>query len=559
MRVWAIGLGLVLTASLIFAFAQDTSLLQGRFKSAGGFVPSSSVTEIKPLAQKCVLMKGDEITGYQSYMLLPQPDWLVDARGGRHSDFTNIQDAIDAASEGDTIAVCPGEYTEDLVVDLSLNFIGLDDREKQEIIGHAEVDEVNSVAFSNFTFTGGSSDLGGAIYSEASTNTFANNSFEENVANVDGGAVHIDEGDTSFSSNQFLGNSSLGDAGAVLLGNGTHIFNENQFINNESVQLGAAIFIQGSNDFPMQFTSNFFQENVTQMSGAALYCNDCSDVSFESDVFDSNEADLAVVYLSNNAATNASLDLASVEFINNEVRSYVLGSELYDASISGSTFSSNTADWPGTPNEFLLSFTDAKVSIQGSSFDNNQSGVLMYVSDTGAIASELVNNTFYSNSVEHFLINYFVASSNPGIQFAFNTFVDNVSDSDVTIFKSAHTTIGTYTASMNGNLFHNNLNGSGLDAVCHDNGYGHFPSSTGSNSDSGSTCFDGTVAGDMINTAAVFSGAYGNYGGSTDTLPLAASAPQVDAAQCDASLREDQRGYPRPALGNTCDIGAYEY
>jgi hypothetical protein len=62
-------------------------------------------------------------------------------------------------------------------------------------------------------------------------------------------------------------------------------------------------------------------------------------------------------------------------------------------------------------------------------------------------------------------------------------------------------------------------------------------------------------------------GTLGSYGGFTPTIPLLVGSPAVDAGNpggCTDGhghlLKTDQRGKPRPGLGDTgvCDIGAYE-
>ena len=50
--------------------------------------------------------------------------WTVDDDSG--ADFIKIQDAISAASDGDTILVFPGIYSENVVVDKSLTLIGIE-------------------------------------------------------------------------------------------------------------------------------------------------------------------------------------------------------------------------------------------------------------------------------------------------------------------------------------------------------------------------------------------------------------------------------------------------
>jgi hypothetical protein len=89
--------------------------------------------------------------------------------------------------------------------------------------------------------------------------------------------------------------------------------------------------------------------------------------------------------------------------------------------------------------------------------------------------------------------------------------------------------------------------------------------SKGYNLSSDNSCnFNGP--GDLNNTDPKL-GTYGNYGGPTQTIPLLAGSPAIDAGNpkgCTDSnghlLTTDQRGYPRPDTEDKtgCDIGAYE-
>jgi hypothetical protein len=53
-------------------------------------------------------------------------------------------------------------------------------------------------------------------------------------------------------------------------------------------------------------------------------------------------------------------------------------------------------------------------------------------------------------------------------------------------------------------------------------------------------------------------GLLGNYGGPTQTVPLLAGSPAIDAGGADGCPATDQRGVARPN-GGGCDIGAFEY
>ena len=52
-------------------------------------------------------------------------------------------------------------------------------------------------------------------------------------------------------------------------------------------------------------------------------------------------------------------------------------------------------------------------------------------------------------------------------------------------------------------------------------------------------------------------GTLGNYGGSTQTIPLLAGSSAIDAGNDATCPATDQRGVGRPQ-GAHCDIGAYE-
>ncbi len=52
--------------------------------------------------------------------------WYVDDDGGPGIDFTRIQDAVNAASNGDTIIVYNGTYFENVVVNKQLTLKGID-------------------------------------------------------------------------------------------------------------------------------------------------------------------------------------------------------------------------------------------------------------------------------------------------------------------------------------------------------------------------------------------------------------------------------------------------
>jgi len=85
---------------------------------------------------------------------------IVDNEGD--GNYTIIQDAIDNASDGDYIWVYSGNYSGDLVINKSLNIIGLDeeylngnDTGNPSILGaEAYIEHTSAVVFSNFSLSG---------------------------------------------------------------------------------------------------------------------------------------------------------------------------------------------------------------------------------------------------------------------------------------------------------------------------------------------------------------------------------------------------------------------
>jgi hypothetical protein len=68
---------------------------------------------------------------------LAQVTWTVDDSGG--ADFVQIQDAIDAAADGDVILVEPGDYASFAIVDKGLVLTGTTPTAMVRVSSHSEV------------------------------------------------------------------------------------------------------------------------------------------------------------------------------------------------------------------------------------------------------------------------------------------------------------------------------------------------------------------------------------------------------------------------------------
>ena len=107
--------------------------------------------------------------------------WYVDDDGGPGIDFTNIQDAVDAANEGDTIYVYNGTYYERISIPKSLTLIG--ENRSANIIGMGSGDCVyitaGGVTIEGLTIRNGNNGI--YIYGkEARDNIIINNTITHN-------------------------------------------------------------------------------------------------------------------------------------------------------------------------------------------------------------------------------------------------------------------------------------------------------------------------------------------------------------------------------------------
>jgi hypothetical protein len=89
------------------------------------------------------------------------------------------------------------------------------------------------------------------------------------------------------------------------------------------------------------------------------------------------------------------------------------------------------------------------------------------------------------------------------------------------------------------------------------NAWGTITDSGFNISSDGSAGFNRSVTSSLNNTDPML-GAFGNYGGPTQTMPLLVGSPAIDAVNSPAFPPTDQRGIPRP-YGLAPDIGAIEY
>ena len=98
--------------------------------------------------------------------------------GGGQGNYSNIQDAIDNASNGDTVFVYNGTYYENIIVDVSISLIG--EEKNKTIIDSAQNEIVvtiiaDDVSISGFTITNSTVEVSVPEYKPYGIDLYGNN------------------------------------------------------------------------------------------------------------------------------------------------------------------------------------------------------------------------------------------------------------------------------------------------------------------------------------------------------------------------------------------------
>jgi predicted outer membrane repeat protein len=195
-----------------------------------------------------------------SYLIIRVPGYV-----------SNIQEAIDLTSSGDTVLVAPGTYTGTGNRDLDYggrNIVVISEEGPEFTIIDCEgsqsdphrafnfiTGENSSAILEGFTITGGYGQfmdgyyIGGAVYLDNTTPIIKSCVFDQNNAES-GGAIYCDNASPTFNECLFVTNTATIQGGAVESNNGAPTFNECEFsTNTATIQGGAVASINGSPTF----------------------------------------------------------------------------------------------------------------------------------------------------------------------------------------------------------------------------------------------------------------------------------------------------------------------
>jgi hypothetical protein len=242
-------------------------------------------------------------------------------------DYGTIQEAIDAAANGDTVLVHPGTYGENIIIpvkdivltgELGPSITIIDGNKAGSVVDFLS-GIGNSTVIKGFTITNGYNDYGGGIVCRNNAcptimdnkiilNTFStsgggiycypgasplikNNLIAENTDGVTGGGIHCENTPSlGISNNTIRENKAVYGAGLYLAYN-SFLLENNTIAKNISYGYGGAIYIKGSD---AQFVNDIFLLNQAYSSeGGGISCNNCTDLDFINCTFFRNQGILA--------------------------------------------------------------------------------------------------------------------------------------------------------------------------------------------------------------------------------------------------------------------------
>lgn len=251
-------------------------------------------------------------------------------------NYSSIQEAIEDASDGDVIIVCPGSYSENLVFSGNKNItVQSVESENEDIVSATIIDggvEGSVVHFSNgdestlqgFTITNGSGTstgkftAGGGIYINSSNPNILNNTIEDNKAangagifitgnsspeiknNIirsnkstyaAGGGIYVYGGSPDIIGNTITLNSADTNGGGVQIYNSTpHISGNN--ISSNSANKGGGLYIEDSYNSTTEnsINGNSITKNIASSAGGGIYLDNSTPIIAGNNNISENEA-----------------------------------------------------------------------------------------------------------------------------------------------------------------------------------------------------------------------------------------------------------------------------
>lgn len=347
--------------------------------------------------------------------------WTVDLSGG--GDFASIQDAINAAADGDTITVEAGTYTE------SLNFLGkevtvtsADGAASTTIDGGGEkwvvqmvsgetsasvldgftientagrgiyLDSVTAV-LSNLTLTGMGIDEndGGALNVFGGSPLVSDCTFSDNIGN-EGGHVYVESADLTIEGSAF-DSAQASRGGAISSPFSTITIQDSAFSNNKAVDAGGAI---NGGSITLSLTNTDFSGNGGEgIVGSAIYLSDTNTLTIEGGTFSGHGGTEEYIAGTVWVGEVSTAVVSGATFSDN---SCTVGCGLYVAGgsvveVSDSTFTGNNSEAGGGVFVYDSTLTVTDCSFSDSTGDKGGAGIYAAESTTTVVRSAFSSNS----------------------------------------------------------------------------------------------------------------------------------------------------------------------
>ena len=193
---------------------------------------------------------------------------------GFDADYGTIQEAIDAAPDGQTIVVCPGTWVESLLIANKAVALEASDGPEVTILTPAvegpvvQVVAAQGAYVDGFTITGGTNDEGAGVHCYNSNLALNGNIFVDNTASSNGAGVGASNCDLAVYGNAFNENVATSFGGGIYTdSNCAGLIYDNVFTSN-SANYGGAIF---TNYGDVNVESNDIWDNYASSYGGGMY------------------------------------------------------------------------------------------------------------------------------------------------------------------------------------------------------------------------------------------------------------------------------------------------
>ena len=193
------------------------------------------------------------------------------------TDYTAIQDAIDASQDGDVVCVLAGTYVENIdFLGKGIEVLGVDGRAVTVIDGNSSGSVVTLVngegtdsVLRGFTLTHGLAMDGGGVAIDGASPTLSALAIDENEATGSGGGMYVYQSSTNVSDVSFWGNDAGEDGGGLYVGEATAASVVSLTVTgNSAFHEGGGIHIA---DSEMTLFDISVSNNVSIRSGGGIY------------------------------------------------------------------------------------------------------------------------------------------------------------------------------------------------------------------------------------------------------------------------------------------------